>query len=472
MKKLYILLILCISGFVGSAQHVMTQNFMRYNPYFNSDNPAHHTPYNGYFGMPALSNLNLSVTNTSFHYKNIFKQDSEGYPVSINADRFINSLSKNNNWLNVSLNEEILGFGFRAGKAFITFSTRTRIDQYFKFSKDLITLPLKGNMAFTGDNNYANPSLNVTLDAYQEFGVGVQVAITDKLYIGIKPKFLIGLASIRTKELSAKIYTNPVDYAMRMEYDADISIISAMPFAEDELALDFDNFSVGQAFKNIGFAVDLGGVYRINDKMGVGASLLDMGFIQWKSNGKRLKSSPENAGTFYDNGDIAFSGLTANEISQLLGDEEAQDQFLDTLKHYFPLDEENFSNERVNLTMRFTAEFYYQLTEKHRFTAHFMGSIIGKKLVPQFTLAYNGKLAKFLDLCVNYSMKPNSFSNIGLGLGFDGGPIYFYLGTDNIIAAVAPLNANTINFQMGLIFKWGKIGENKLKVEEAQQGTL
>ncbi|MDL2309097.1 DUF5723 family protein [Bacteroidales bacterium OttesenSCG-928-B11] len=469
MKKIYIIFALCLLTFASSAQNVMTQNFMRYNPYFNSDNPAHHTPYKGYIGMPAVSNLNLSFSNTSLHYDKLLRTDSEGYPVSIDADKFIKKLSKQNNWLNLSLNEEILGFGFRAKSAFITFSTRTRMNQYFKFSEDLFAFPLKGNMAFTGDDNYANPSANITLDAYQEFALGVQVAITDKLYIGIKPKLLIGIANIRTRDLSAKIYTDPVDYAMTANYNVDISVASAIPisYKDGNFNFNFDEITGNytNVLRNIGFSLDLGAVYRINDNMGVGASLLDMGFIKWKTDGIRITSQLDNAGSFYSDGDFFFNGLTSDQISQLIEGEEARTELFDSLGNYFPVDIGNVSGEKINLTMRFSAEYYYQINDKHRFTAYFMGSIIGKKLLPQFTLAYNGKLAKVFDICAHYTMKPNSFTNLGIGLGFDLAPIYLYFGTDNILGAINPLNANTLNLQLGLVFKWGKIAEGKYTPE-------
>ena len=48
----------------------------------------------------------------------------------------------------------------------------------------------------------------------------------------------------------------------------------------------FDNFSVSKyAFKkkNTGMGIDLGGVYKLNKKISFSASVIDLGFIKWKS---------------------------------------------------------------------------------------------------------------------------------------------------------------------------------------------
>jgi hypothetical protein len=450
----------------ANAQHLSTQNFMRYNPYFNVDNPAHHTPYKGYIGFPALSSFNVSLSSTFLRYDKIIRFDNEGYPIAMNTEQLLGLLSKKNNWFNFSLNEEILGFGFRTGPVFFSFSTRTRVDQYFQFSEDLLKLPILGNMSFVGDNNPADISANISLDAYQEFSLGVQVEVNKKLYVGARPKLLIGIAKIRTDELNAKIYTNPTDYTMTIDYNADLSIVSSMPmiWQGDSLYIDKQGItSAGKAMENLGFSIDLGAVYRINDKMGVGLSLLDLGFIQWKTNGVRLRSSLDDAGSFYNNGSFIFNGLTANQIALFLNDAESREEFLDSLSHYFPVNVQNISGERISLTTRLGAEFYYQLNEKHRFTAYFMGTFLGKNFHPQFSLAYNGKLAKVLDVCAHYTMRPNSFANFGIGLGFDVKPFYLYFGTDNIIAAFARFKADLISFQLGLVFKWGKVKEKRIK---------
>lgn len=165
------------------AQEVITQHFMQYNPYSTTENPANFTPLKGYFGFPGLSNFDLAITNTGFKYNKLFKTDSQGFPTTVTANKFVNSLTKYGNWLNMNLNEEILGFGFRAKRLFFSFSYRMRVDEYFRYSKDLFALPINGNMSYTGEDNPADIDLNLNFTAYQEFSLGIQAEITKRVSI-------------------------------------------------------------------------------------------------------------------------------------------------------------------------------------------------------------------------------------------------------------------------------------------------
>lgn len=465
INKFYIAVAFIIAAMPLFAQEGNTQNYMRFNPYSNSSNPAHFTPYNGYFGFPALSNFNLSLTNTAFRYRKLFATDSRGYPVTLTADKFVNSLKKNGNWLNIHLNEEILGFGFRIDRLFFSVSFKTKIDGYLRFSKDLFAFPIKGNMLYLGENNPADISIDASVNAYQELSLGIQAEVTPRLYLGFRPRLLMGIANFHTKALQAKIFTDPTDYGITLNYNADMIFVAALPIhisADNNLELitepPFHN-----AFRNFGFAMDLGGVYRINDHMGVGLSLTDFGFIRWKTQGVRAVSQLSDQGSYYQNGNFYFNGLTSQQIADLIDNENYLNEFLDTVAAYFPLELESFTGRTTYLNAKLGAEFYYQINPRHRFTAHFEGSILGKRFFPRMTLAYNANLGNnIVDLCAHYTIMPHSYGNIGFGLGLNLWPVYLYFTTGNLLSYVTPLSTKHINFQFGLVFKWGKVFERPL----------
>ncbi len=120
MKKIYITLFIILFTAILNAQTDITTHFMRSNPYSNSENPASYLPIKGYVGIPGIGNLNINFFNTAFHYNSLFKTDLDGYPITVTLDKFVDKLHKTENWLNFSLNEEILGFGFRSKNLFFS----------------------------------------------------------------------------------------------------------------------------------------------------------------------------------------------------------------------------------------------------------------------------------------------------------------------------------------------------------------
>ena len=463
MKQIYTAFFVMLFTISLNAQTDITTYFMRSNPYSNHENPASHIPFKGYFGIPAIGNLNINFTNTAFHYNNMFRRNAEGFPEEFTVDKFVNKLHKTENWLNLSLNEEILGFGFRAKFLFFSFSCRTKVEQYLKFSKGIFELPLKGNMNFLGENNPANMDLNISLNAYQEISLGVQAEIGKRLYIGARPKLLIGLANIKTNQLNAKIYTDPNDYSITVKYAADITAVSAFPSlstgGSSLMQLGFNNWR--NILDNYGFALDVGGFFRINDHFGVGAAVNNFGFINWKTPGIRLKSELSDQGHYYKDGGFFFDGLNTDQVTDIFSGN--MSGLFDSLKYYFPVKSEVYPGGKMWLTPRFNVEGYFQINPTHRFSAFFQGAVIGKSFYPRFTLAYSGKFGNIFEICANYSIMPSSYSNIGVGIGLSLGPVYLYVATDNIIGACTPLNASTLNAQFGLAIKWGKVPEKVIK---------
>ena len=471
MKRIYITVFIALSVIGLHAQTDITTFFMRDNPYSNHENPASYMPFKGYFGTPLLGNLNANISNTAFHYNNMFKKTAKD-SITFTLDKFVDKLHKNENWLNLSLNEEILGFGFRTKFLFFSFSYRIKVEEYLKFSKDIFELPAKGNMNFLGDDNPANLNLNLSLNAYQEYSFGVQAEIGDRVYIGARPKFLIGLANLKTNQLNAKVFTDPATYDVRVNYDADITAVSAFPILlpNPDHLIDFDLHNWHKTFNNSGFALDLGGIFRINDHFGVGAAVNNIGFINWKTPGVKLSSSLSDEGEFYHDGEFYFKGLTGEQLLDLIDDPKA---FFDTLRQYFPIYSEKYVSGMKWLNTRFNIEGYFQLNPAHRFSALFQGTVIGKSFYPRFTLAYSGKFGNVFELCVNYSVMPSSYSNLGVGFGLTLGPVYLYAATDNIIGACMPLNTNTLNAQIGLAFKFGKVPEKVIKkVKESNEAPV
>ena len=468
-KAIFFLFIAVFSAVSAFSQSVEITNFMRLNPYSSNNNPAYFMPYKFHVGIPGVANVNFSVYNTGLIYKNLFTLDKDGRPLKITPDKFINSLPKNN-WLNSELNLEILGFGLRVKRFFITFGYRLKFEERFRYSKDIFNL-LAGNLAQDNKGNYIftkespavlrmEPSLNL----YQELSVGLQAQITDQLYVGLRPKVLFGVINLTTDNLYIKTYTDPEDYTIYGNYDVGLKVASVIPFYKKdehgEIQFTTEEMLNIKAFnlsKNLGFGIDLGAVYRINQQLRVSASITDLGFIRWKGSPLSLTvKSPKKE--YYE-----FSGFTETHIRNFI--ENGININVDSLVN------NTFSRETgkpytTALTSKIMVEGSFDVTPSNRFTVQLKGYVIGKQFLPQFTVAYNGTFFNLIDVVLSYSMMKKSFANLGLGLGFRLGPVHLYTGTDNVLAAINLLNAPRINATVGLVIDFpikAKIKEPQIK---------
>lgn len=476
MKKLILFASIIIAFTSLSAQDGITLHFMRLNPYSTYTSPSAHLQYKGYIGIPGISNINVGFINTGLKYNSIFETNANGEITTINLKNVANNLSPKNNILGTNISLNIIDFGFKTEPIRFSFSYRIRFDGYAFYSKDLFALPAFGNMSYVGSNNPAKLDFQLNMTSYQEFALGMQFEINDRFYIGIRPKLLFGMAHVKSKQINANLYTDPEDYTLRLNYNIDADMACAIPYTItlDSNGMDFNiqynDFQkiLQNAFRNVGASIDLGFTCRINNSFGVSASVLDLGFIHWKTNCEHISGSiaPSGTNTHYDNGDFIFNGLTDDEINQISDDPSA---FTDMLLDYFPVTIEQQMGYTKALTSRFLVEGYYNLGKYHRFSALFHGRIINKQFLPSFTIAWNGNFLDIFDLCVSYTVSKKSYGNLGLGIGFNLKVFHLYMATDNIISLFnkksiqrSLLNAPNANLQFGMVFDWGKLYENKL----------
>lgn len=482
MKKILLFISIFIANLALAAQDGITVHFMRQNPYSQYSSPSAFLPYNGHVGVTGISNVNISVQNSDLFYKRLFGCNNEGTVTTLRLNNFADQLSPKCNFLNSNIGVNLIDFGFRVKQMYFSFSYRIRSDEYFFYNQDVVALPVHGNMYYADQNKTATPKLSLSLNAYQEISLGIQAEITPQIYIGVRPKLLFGLAHAKTRSADASIYTNPEDYSISISHHFDTELSCFIPyeintdtsgqagiqFHPEKLRSDWPNM-----FKNVGASIDLGFTYRINNMFGVSASVLDLGFICWKTNNYQLLSSTTDAGHYYNDGSFIFSGLTYDDIERIKENPEAIKK---ELLGYFPLETSSVKTFTSMLAGRFIVEGYCNVGKHHRFTALFQGRIVNKYFMPSFTIAWNGTFLNIFDLCVNYTIARKSYGNLGLGVGFNLGVFHIYASTDNFFGffnSKSPLrsllNTPSANLQAGIVFDWGKLQETKLGVIKYQK---
>ena len=166
-----------------------------------------------------------------------------------------------------------------------------------------------------------------------------------------------------------------------------------------------------------------------------------------------MTGAVNDAGQFYDNGDFFFNGLTVDQLQLIANDDSYREQFLDTLQQYFQLELAPLEKYNTALNTNLLLRGNYDVDAHNRFSAQVQGRCLGSGFRPAFTVAYNGCFYDKLDVCVSYTMMPQSYDNIGLGIS---GRLFktcnIYLATNNVIGFFNPLNTSAMNVQAGIVF--------------------
>lgn len=139
----------------------------------------------------------------------------------------------------------------------------------------------------TGNKTYNIGDINVGAKSYVELGLGHSRQINDKLRVGAKLKFLLGVASadFLFKDVKADLASND-KWIISGTATADVSMKG---FTYESETAEYNDPSKGEYEKinsanvdgagigGFGMAIDLGGVYKINDDWTVNAAVLDLG---------------------------------------------------------------------------------------------------------------------------------------------------------------------------------------------------
>ena len=458
MRKLLSIFLVVFCCSVSFGQNLDVVHFMRSSPFQHFDTPSCWSIYNGYVSLPG-GMIHLGANLGSIRYNKLFQTDAQGYPVTLTATRFVNSLAKNN-YLGVNSAMELWGFGFRVKNFYITVDHRLRFNTDIRYSKALFGLPVYGNMAYLDDPADMNLSANV--NAYQELGISFRHKINDKMSWGVRPKVLLGIANLHAKKLSMVLTTDPENYGLSLAYDAYMQAAAIVPYSmtfNEEQGFNFDystdiNDVTGNMFKNLGFGIDLGFTYKPLPSINVSVGVLDLGYIFWKTSTTQMSSVMYDAGRFYENGSMVFGGLTPNDIQMLMDGGKVED-LLDTLAHYFPLDVSSCKPYATATPMRVVFQGDYEFAKHHCVSAAAQFRFASNYVQPSLTIAYDGCFWNTIDVCVAYTLQRKAADNLGVALGLNLGYLNFYVGTQNIVAAMSYQDASQITATAGFVFNWG-----------------
>lgn len=300
MKTIYrniLTVIIVMTGCCATAQTLNSAYFTDDYKYRHMLNPAMGNEQ-GYVSLPALGNISIKLSG-NFGYQDVIMHNPM-YPSQsgkkmttfmnpyISANDALSGFSKGNNRITGDIGLTILSAGFKAFGGYNTFEINSKSTVglslpygLFEFAKNI------------GNKTYDIGDINAHAQSYAEIALGHSRQINEKLRVGAKVKVLVGLAraDVRMKNIKADL-AGEDKWSISGEAAADVSMKGFSYVSEEKEYnvegsgtyecvndVDVDGFGVG----GFGMAVDLGGVYEINDDWTVSASVLDLGFINWSN---------------------------------------------------------------------------------------------------------------------------------------------------------------------------------------------
>lgn len=409
------------------------------------ENPAFSANGKVYIGI-VLGHNSFGISHSGFRLNKVLTQRKYDDSLELNQTALLKSLWKRN-YLGADIRNEMLGVGFHVKKNYFSLSITNRITANFIYPKDLFVLALEGNGRSLLGNRANLDGLGFNLDGYVEYALGYNRAINDKLHVGGRLKLLSGYANFTTKKSKLGITTNEENFALTTDGQFKFASSGFRSFFDSTYTEGF-SYKTPYNFKNFGIALDLGATYKIMDKLEVSASLLDFGFIRWKE---------QTASYQTDNLDFTFEGV---DVKAYLND---SSDYLDKLKDTLLSKVNNditYDRYSSMLSTRFYLGARYNVTDWFSVGATSYNQIVGKRLRTSLILSGTIQLKNWLGFTLNYSTYARSIGNLGFGLSLRGGPIQFYVMTDNLLSLNYKSTKN-IHVSCGLNLLIGKLDAKK-----------
>ncbi|MBN1951270.1 MAG: hypothetical protein JW801_08695 [Bacteroidales bacterium] len=421
----------------GQQNHTLYQ--MQYVPQSNFLNPAIQSPCTWFIGIPVLSSLHVNYANSAFSFNNLITITNPS-TAELRIDRVVERMGRRT-LIGAEVQTSILALGYQQGGHYFNFSINEKVNLPVTFSKEAFQLPWEGNTQFVnehagtrGTSTYANH--------YREYALGYSKQGDFDGFWGVKGKLLFGKAYLGVPESDVSLFTDSAIYTLTLEGNVRANMSApiipnlnngrsnTMTF---EPVPDLSIYRYLMNSSNWGLAVDAGFIYELDGRTQISGSILDLGFIRWRSDVSNI---------FYD-GQFTYEGILADSIN-IIG------SIMDTI--HLEITHENFI---TMLPLKAYLAGQYGLS--NRLTAGVMTAttVYRTKFMPSLTLSLDYSPLRNFHLIASYSLMYRSFNNLGLGLSVGRGPVQFYAVTDNLTGLIWPLTARNLNLRFGLNINLG-----------------
>jgi hypothetical protein len=174
----------------------------------------------------------------------------------------------------------------------------------------------------------------------------------------------------------------------------------------------------------------------------------------------------QDAGQYYEDNYFVFHGVTEEQWDRFFHDKEYRQAVFDTLGEYFDIHMEPTGYYSTPLTTNFIVRGNYDINAYNRLSLQFQGYFRPDGFRPAVTFAYGGSFFKKIDVCGTYTVQRGSYTNIGVGAGFNLGAFHIYFSSSNFLGFLNIGKNKVKDYQCGIVFN---IREKEKSIEALEE---
>ena len=442
-------------------------------------NPGVQVSYQWYAGIPLLSGTSLHAGTSGLTIHDIFADDG----IDINQkvrERAVFGLNTRDE-VSGTFQLELLSGGFRGKfrqQDFYSFGMYLEGDFINYWPRDLAILAFEGNANMLG-RSFDLGHLKTRGELVNVFHFGVNREINKNLTLGARAKLYSGILNFHSSNNDGRFVTN--EGQNNLISNTIVADMQLRTSGFNELLSDdtVDNASAVQEIftrkallgGDLGLGVDFGFSYKLNEQTVITGSVLDLGFIYHT---KDIRSYSLIGSATTEGVEIILPNALINpsadfwqdlvdEIEALVPFEENDNSYITfrPTKLYgsirYDFGRPNLNQEDCNCDYRATGQRRSLI--EYTNTAGGQLYIINRPRGPQAALTafYQRRFGRALSLKATYTIDKFTFTNVGLGLNMQAGPVNFYLLADNLLGYQNIPDSHYASFQFGLnIISWGR----------------
>lgn len=444
MNRISALLIALVTVVAAQGQNGYTQYRLPGVMQSSALNPAFAPNAQVHIGLPGLTGTDVRLAHNGFVLSDVISIRPDD-SLEVNIDGMIEAMG-DRNLISMDSRVDLVTFGIGGEKFFVSAAITERAHLRFGYPRDLMVLAWEGNGQSLLGERASLDNFGMDFTAYREYALGASIQVTPKLTVGARGKFLQGRLNTFTRTSRFGMHTDAQTFALSFDGEGEINT-SGIQELTDSTA--FDAATLWQSRGNNGWGLDLGADWQFSDKLSLSASVLDIGSIQWKHNTRTYSAERFT---------YEFIGLDVNDA--LTDSTDIFETLLDSLENLVQTGEFTGSY-RTPLNPRIFMAASYHLSERISLGALFHGELYRGVLIPTAAASFDVKINRWFGSTVNWAYTNRSFNNLGIGFYLHGGPVQFYVVTDNILAPFVPQHASGLQATFGLNLAIGRRFENK-----------
>lgn len=479
MKKVLVMLVAILSMAYSYAQNRQLLYDFYEIPQSLLLNPGVKTFQKWHVGIPVVSNITFYAGSSGIGVNDLFADDGIDFTTKV-RDRAVNGMNFRDD-ITIGGNIELLNGGFRG---------RNRPDDYYSFGiygegsflnywpEDLAKLAFEGNANNIG-RQFDLGHLATHVEAVNVFHFGVNRKLNDKWHIGARAKVYSSVFEMKsTQNKGYFVTTEGENNLLRNTIVADMTVRtsgveSLFDALDDDVSQqqELPSWLLGRSFfgGNLGLGFDFGFTYELSPDTYITGSLQDIGFIYHNNDVKNytLNGNASNEGI-----EIVLpedlNNVSTEFWQDLVDDLETLVPFETNTESYI-----SFRPTKLNASIRKNwgqrgmstdnCECSINGSSQRNNNLDYVNAIGGQLFVinrprgPQSALTafYQRRFGNFLAVKTTYTADKYTFTNVGLGVNFQLGPVNLYLLGDNLLEYQNISGSRYASFQFGInVISW------------------